>query len=164
MAQIKATNATRGIDEVLQGNGINGNDVKVFVGARGPKETERFVKLFQKQLEIVRRCKPTTVKIFHYFLCEMQYGNYVEADIKVIALINDVSEISVKRALKELIECGVIIIDKDHNDRRRNTYMISPIYAWKGNPGDRIKSLKRLDQNQLTISFPTNSDPNENGD
>ena len=164
MAKIKATNTTRGIDEVLQGNGIVNNNVSVFVSDRKPKETEEFIKLFQKQLEVVRNCKPITVKIFMYFLCETQYGNYVEADIRAISLINDVSEISVKRALKELIELRVIIIDKDLNDRRRNTYMINPFYAWKGNAGDRKTSLKKIDQNQLMIGFPTNSDSNENGD
>jgi DNA-binding MarR family transcriptional regulator len=156
MAEIKAVNLKREINETLEGNGINNNEIKIFLGDRKVKEQEPFIKLFQAQSNVVKYLKPVSVKIFHYFLCELQYGNYVEADIKAIALINDISQISVKRAIKELIEVEVIIIDKDLNDRRRNTYFINPYLAWKGNAGDRIKSVKKLEKEkqQLTIGFP----------
>jgi hypothetical protein len=81
------------------------------------------------------------------------YGNFIEIDISQIAVINRMSEISVKRAIKELKEMDVIFIDKDLNDKRRNTYCINPMIAWKGNASDRVKSIDRRNE-QLKIDFP----------
>lgn len=153
MAVLKAKNLERQVNDILVGNGITDNEIKLFVSGRGPREQESFIKLFQAQAKIINSCAPVTVKLFHYFLCEQAYGNYVEVDVKSISLILHISEISVKRGIKELFGLGVIRIDKDLNDRRRNVYFLNPYVAWKGNPGDRLKAIKKIDSedNQLKL-------------
>lgn len=168
--QVKAENLSRGLDEILVGNGITNNMVKVYANVPELKEKDKFIKLFQEQAKIINNCKPITAKIFMYFLCECGYSDkegifpYIEVDVFTISRNTNTSESSVKRAVKELMEMGVLLLDKDMNDKRRNTYFINPTMAWKGNPIDRQKSLKKLNENQLKIGFPISLDPNINGD
>jgi Fic family protein len=139
------------IANTLSNNGVNSSDINIFIKDRRSKEKEPFVKLFQKQSEIINNCQPATSKLFLYFLQSTQYGNYVEADIKLISGIINLSERTVKRALKELIEKNVIVTYKDTNDKRRNCYYINPFAVWKGNPSDRQKSIKALNPDQLLL-------------
>lgn len=159
--KIKAENLSRGLDEILAGNGIENNQINIYTQLPGLKERDKFIKLFQEQAKIINNCKPITTKIFFYFLCECGYSDkegifpYIEVDIFTIAKNTNTSESSVKRAIKELIEMGVLLLDKDLNDKRRNTYFINPTMAWKGSPIDRQKSIKMLNENQLQIGFPS---------
>jgi len=150
MAQIQSKIIKNEIAKTLTDGGVNADDVKVFF-SRGQKEKEPFVKFFQKQAEIINSCKPATAKIFIYFLQASQYGNYVEADIKLISGIVSLSPLSVKRGIAELIEKNVIIKYKDLNDKRRNSYYINPFVSWKGNPSERIKVAKHLEAQPLLL-------------
>ena len=157
MPRLKASNLSREINERLEDAGITKNNVNVFLSENTIKEKEPFTKLFQKQSGVIFSAKPVTAKILMYFLCASSYGNYIEADVSDISLLTRISESSVKRAIKELIEMKVLLRDKDLNDKRRNTYYINPHMAWKGNPGDRIKSIEKLDKkDQLSLPFLEN--------
>jgi len=74
----------------------------------------------------------------------MQYGNFIEADQKIIAQQTNLSIASVKRSIKELIKCNLLVCTPDMNDKRRNTYYINPHIAWKGNTGDRIRFIDEM--------------------
>jgi predicted transcriptional regulator len=151
MAKVKNKILEDEIENSVNKAGMEGGSVTVFVG-RGLKEREPFIKLFQKQGEIINNCAPATAKVFLYFLQASQYGNYVEVDIKQISSIMNLSERTVKRSLDELWEKEVIVKNKDLNDKRRNVYYINPLTAWKGNVGDRTKSIKKLvNANQLKL-------------
>jgi predicted transcriptional regulator len=153
MPEIKAKNIKEEIAKSLSNNGVNADNVTMFF-SKGQKETDVFIKIFQKQMEIMNSCSGATAKVFLYFLQCAVYGNYVEADLKTIASVINLSLASVKRGLNELKELDVLITDKDTNDKRRNSYYINPLNAWKGNPGDRKKALNKFGK---TLELPFNS-------
>lgn len=148
MARLKAKLIENGVENVLNENGMESSkEVSIFISNKS-KEKDVFIKFFQAQGAILNNCKPATVKLFNYFLIQSAYGNYVEADIKSISAITDMSERSVKRGLQELVDNGVIVRDKDLNDKRRNMYLINPHIAWKGNPSDRKKIIRNKEINE----------------
>jgi Fic family protein len=149
MAKVKNKTLEDEVRISMDKAGMEG-DVNIFIRG-GQKEREPFIKLFQKQSEVINNCAPATAKVFLYFLQASQYGNYIEIDVKQISTIIDLSERTVKRSLDELIKKEVLLKWKDLNDKRRNTYFLNPLTAWKGNPTDRTKSIKALNPNQLKL-------------
>jgi hypothetical protein len=107
------------------------------------KEKERFVKVFQLGLNyFIDILSPSGCKLFMYFIAISEYQNYVEIDQKVIQAKLKIGRTALNKGLKELQEVNIIKIIPDTNDARRNTYVINHHVMWKGNPGDRIQSLK----------------------
>jgi hypothetical protein len=153
MAELRSKNIKEEIAKSLSNNGVNADDVKMFF-SKGQKERDVFVKLFQKQSEIINSCSGATVKVFFHFLREMPYGNYVIQDIQYIAATTHLSIPSVKRGIKHLVELDVLIKDTYQPDKRRNNYLINPHIAWKGNAGPRKKSLNKLGK---ALELPFNS-------
>jgi hypothetical protein len=123
------------------------------------KEKERFVKVFQLALGyFVKTLSPSGCKLFMYFIYESEFNNIVEVDQIKIQETLQIGRTAVNKGLKELQEINIIKIIQDTNDKRRNTYVINHHVMWKGNPGDRIKSIKNKKQyfinpNQLSLQL-----------
>ena len=121
------------------------------------KEKERFVKVFQLGLNyFIDILSPSGCKLFMYFISISEYQNFVEIDQKVIQAKLKIGRTALNKGLKELQEINIIKIIPDINDKRRNTYVINHHVMWKGNPGDRIKSIKKrkddfINPNQLVL-------------
>lgn len=168
MARIRANNVESKINDILVENGIEGNQVSVFVG-RGKREEDLFVKMFQKkqESEVLMSLHPSGVKLFCYVLLCMEYGNFIESDQSVMAQQTGLSLASIKRQIKELVKCGILIVTPDTNDKRRNTYYINPHTAWKGNPSDRARFIKQYEivppliQTKLAFLDLPNEKPNK---
>ena len=107
------------------------------------KEKEKFVKVFQLGLNyFLKSLSPSGCKLFMYFMSISEYGNFVEVDQKEIQETLGIRRTALNKGLKELQEINVIKIIHDTNDKRRNTYVINHHVVWKGNPGDRMQSIK----------------------
>jgi len=139
------------IDSGMEGK--NDTQVNVFIKRDKEKFDDDFTFLFiGKQNEIIRNISPIGAKVFLWFCCEMMYGNFVEILQKRLAILINVSESSLKRAIKELIDSKVIIPYKNANDTRQNFYIINPIHSWRGNAKERTKALKEINK-QMSIEF-----------
>lgn len=144
--KINSKHLIESIKEVAENNGIdfNNGEVLVFRKKSIEKERDAFVKIMQKALELtIEKLSPVGSKMMMYFISQSHYGNYVEVDqIKLMERLR-MSRTSVNKSLNELKEIGIITITPDMNDKRRNTYMINPYTAWKGNPKDRVIALNK---------------------
>lgn len=125
--------------------GIIDTHTTVIIRSNKLKERENFVKVFQKGFRYATTSlSPSGCKLFMFFMSEIKYGNYLEIDQKDIQNELNIGRTSVNKGLKELLELNVIKIIDDKNDRRRHTYKINHHVMWKGNPSDRIVSIKNM--------------------
>jgi hypothetical protein len=130
------------------------------------KEKDRFVKVFQLGLSyFIDNLTPSGCKLFMYFIAISEYQNYVEVDQQIMQKKLQIGRTALNKGLKELQEVNVIKIIPDLNDKRRNTYVINHYVMWKGNPGDRIRSIKSkkdyfLNPNQLSLELKENNKEN----
>lgn len=147
----------RAVNQGIIDSGMDstGSEVNVFVGKKKPKfnKNEEFIQLFKnKSAEVLKDMKAATVKVYSWFLCSANYGNFVECRIGDIVEWVGISKKSVIKALKELEEKQIIIKYKNPNDTRMNFYNINPHMAWKGSVNDRNKTIKHMkSSNQLTL-------------
>jgi hypothetical protein len=128
-----------------------------------------YVMLFQKALTLLRerRLSTSALVILNYFYEITGYGNTVPIRAETIVRDCQLTRKTVFKALKELKGSEVIMIGKDMNDARINTYFINPVYAWKGTIRERSKRIKAIaDRNQLQLPFNenTNFDKEQNHD
>jgi Firmicute plasmid replication protein (RepL) len=121
-----------------------------------------YVQLFQEAIRrIVAGDNMTliTYRVFCFMLGTMQFQNFLGINIKTMAEDLNVSEPSIKRAMKQLKELNIIISIKDTMDRRLNCYMLNPKAAWKGKAKNYIETVKKMknlqDPGQHKIEFPT---------
>jgi hypothetical protein len=113
-----------------------------------------YIMLFQKALTLLRekRLSTSALVILNYFYEITGYGNTVPIRAETIIRDCQLTRKTVFKALKELKELEVIMIGKDMNDARINTYFINPVYAWKGTVKERSKRIKAIeDKRQLTL-------------
>lgn len=159
MAKLEAKVLKKDIVDVLNNNSITNSDVNIFLKTKSVKETEQFVKIFQKTLEYyVTTLTGSGMKLMMYFISTMPFGNFIEVDQKILMDKLKMGRTALNKSMNELKELGVIAILPDMNDKRRNTYYMNHYAAWKGNPGDRQKSIKRNkdsfpNPNQLQLGF-----------
>lgn len=114
-----------------------------------------FTMIFQATgLLVLKEIKPATLSVFWLFLCKLQYSNHIGVHQKTIAEETNLSIISVKRGIKELLDKKMIVGYADPSDARRQLYIINPHVAWKGKNKKRILAIKELvktNPNQITI-------------
>jgi len=125
------------------------------------KEKEAFVKVFQIALKyFVDTLSPSGCKLFMYFICQTQYNNIIEVDQSEIQEELKMGRTALNKGIKELIDINIIRIIQDKNDKRRNVYIINHYVTWKGNPGERIRSIKTkkgyfINPSQLKLNLPS---------
>jgi DNA-binding MarR family transcriptional regulator len=161
MPIIKAKALKTEVAEVLNENSITNTDITMIFSQKRTKETENFAMILQKTMKYyVCSLSGTGMKLMMYFISSMFYGNFVEVDQREIMDKLKIGRTALNKAMGELKELGVIAIIPDLNDKRRNTYMLNHYATWKGNAGDRQKSIKKNKEifpnpNQLQLPFST---------
>lgn len=133
-----------------------GEDTKVVVstGKYYPKDIPDFVMLFQAITEqFITSLQPSSAKILLYMLCKLKYSNHIGVDQKTMAEECKMSIRSVNMAIKQLLECKIILSYSDTQDKRRNIYIINPYNAWKGTFKERKKVIKGIDANQTILAL-----------
>jgi DNA-binding MarR family transcriptional regulator len=109
-------------------------DVKITILPNGRrKKIADFIYIFQNvEFLLVQILAPSSCKVLMYLRAVSEYHNKIDKDISEIATWTNLSEISVKRSLKELNENKIITTIKSNSDNRRNVYLINPQSSWKG--------------------------------
>ena len=127
--------------------------VNFFVTRKIPK-TADFVMVYQETMKKILEgeISLSTVKVFAYMMMNMSFENFIGIDLKSISDKIRMPLPTVKKAMSELKESGMLISIKDNFDARRNVYRLNPIIAWKGKVTSRIKASKL---SLIHISEPT---------
>jgi DNA-binding MarR family transcriptional regulator len=109
-------------------------DVKITILPNGRKrKIPDFVYIFQNvEFLLVQILAPSSCKVLMYLRAVTEYYNRIDKDVSEIATWCNLSEISVKRAVKELKKYNIVLQIKSSSDNRRNIYHINPQSSWKG--------------------------------
>ena len=146
-----AENIKRNLNEDMQVSVIIRNKIE---------KVPDFVMVFQevaKRIVTSKELSPATYRVLFFIIGIMDFQNYIGICIETIAEDLQLSIPSVKRAMKQLKELNIIISIKDGWDKRKNSYMLNPLAAWKGKVRNRtsvIKKMKNLENpGQLRLNF-----------
>lgn len=136
---------------------VIGTDNIISVSIRKPKipRGPDFIMVYQevgRQILEGNMCLSTS-KVFFYLIMNITFENFIGIDLKTISEKINMPLPTVKKAMKELKDAGMLMSIKDNFDTRRNIYRLNPIVGWKGKQTNRIKTIKQ-NQNQ-TLLFPT---------
>jgi len=102
-----------------------------------------WVKMYQEQLAEVATDKEldgTTLRVLMICLANMQYENYVTLTQAEIAEILKIKQQNVSRAVKKLVDKGILI--KDAQRGRYALYRVCSGYSWKGSVTNRKKRIQ----------------------
>ena len=145
------------IEKGIEDSGMDGKgtNINVFVTKDKEKFDSPYAFLFiGKQNEVIKNLSPSASKMFLWFCCEMQYGNFVEIKQKELSIFLGLSLRTTKNCLNELVACEVLIKYRNQNDTRQNFYYINPYHSWRGNAKERNKTIKELkSKDQLKLEF-----------
>jgi DNA-binding MarR family transcriptional regulator len=113
------------------------------------------VQAFAQKLAFQENYTIVTYRVLFYFISLSQYENFVSIDIKSIAEDLRISEQSVKRATKQLVENNVIIKVVHPTDKRRLDYFLNPLAMWKGKTINRDKFIDKANKNKMQLDMFT---------
>jgi len=129
-----------------------GKDTIVTVNAirKFPKGPD-FIMIYQEIGKSILEGKISlsTSKVFFYLIMHINFENFIGIDQRTLSENIDMPLPTVKKAMKELKDTGMLISVKDNFDQRRNIYRLNPIVAWKGRARNRVKAMK--DPAQITM-------------
>jgi len=90
----------------------------------------RYVISFVESLELMDSLKPATNKMLRFMVRQMNYGNVLRNySLRDIQQLTDMSMRYVQKSIAELCEADAIRFTTEKN---RRTYMVNPIYFYKG--------------------------------
>jgi hypothetical protein len=90
---------------------------------------------FTETIDELDKIKPISNKLLRFFIREMNYGNVLKSySIRDIQQVTGISNRYMLSSMKEIIEKDFIRFEVERN---RRTYMVNPIYFYKG-------SLKKI--------------------
>jgi DNA-binding MarR family transcriptional regulator len=133
------------IIELMESQGKNAVvNVNVFNRKRG-HITEPFIQVIQStELLLVQLLTRAEYQVFGFLRAYSQWNNQINVDIKIISATIDVSDRSVKSAIKRLENLNIIKVIKSPFDARRNIYEINPQNSWKGTAEEYNKMMERF--------------------
>ena len=97
------------------------------------------------------KLSPAACKVLFFFFAQTQYQNVISIDQYTIASHIDLTERTVRTAIKELTEYNIISVVQLLSDKRRNEYFLNPYSSWKGSSEQRNAMIQELDPNQLSM-------------
>jgi len=104
----------------------------------------RYMISFVETLDIMDKLKPATNKMLRFFVKQMNYGNALKNySLRDIQQLTDMSMRYVMKSVSELCAHDVIRFTMDKN---RRTYMINPIYFYKGTIKKMFYCVKEFDR------------------
>jgi hypothetical protein len=90
----------------------------------------RYVISFVESLDLMDKLKPATNKMLRFLVRQMNYGNALRNySLRDIQQLTDMSMRYVQKSIAELCEADAIRFTTEKN---RRTYMVNPIYFYKG--------------------------------
>lgn len=104
----------------------------------------RYVISFVESLELMDRLKPATNKMLRFMVRQMNYGNALKNySLRDIQQLTDMSMRYVQKSIAELCEVDAIRFSREKN---RRTYMVNPIYFYKGTIKKMFYCTKEYDR------------------
>lgn len=121
-----------------------GEDLGGFVAVIRPKQKSSFERHFtmnQAALKIIAtELNHEQTKVLMMLLADLDYENYIQVAQIDIAEALRMQKTHVSRAIKNLIEFGIII--EGPKIGRSKTYRLNPQFGWKGTVSNHKKALK----------------------
>jgi DNA-binding MarR family transcriptional regulator len=143
-----------GAIEVGKQQNLNVEVYSYVKGKQGKMPESVFVlQAFAQKLAFQENYSNHTYRVLFYFFSLSQYENFVSIDIKTIAEDLRISEQSVKRATKQLVEHNVIIKVPHPTDKRRLDYFLNPHASWKGKTINRDKFLDKAKKDRMQLDM-----------
>jgi hypothetical protein len=121
--------------------------------------TADFVMVYQEMFKRILKgeISLSAIKLFGYMISVMEFQNFIGIDLLTISEDIKMPLPTVKKAMHDLKELGIMISTKDNLDTRRNIYRLNPIVAWKGKVVNRVKQMK---DNPAQLPLFANTEPN----
>jgi DNA-binding MarR family transcriptional regulator len=108
---------------------------------------------FAQKVAYRKNYSANTFRIMMYFFGLSQYENFVSIDVKSMSEDLDISEASVKRATKQLVDDNIIIKTIHPSDKRRIDYFLNPMASWRGKTLNRDKFLRKANDNKMQLDM-----------
>jgi len=108
------------------------------------KKRTRYMITFMESIDMLDSVKPSSNRMIRFFTKQMSYGNIVKNhSLRDIQQCTDMNMRYVMASIKEL--CGVDAI-RYHEHKNRRTYMVNPIYFYKGTIKKMFFSVREYDK------------------
>ena len=141
---------------VLDNEFVNLKTGEIFSGLavprkkRYPKETE-FMTMFRYGWKYLAKLslKPTETSVLCELLSRLDYENWIAVCQETIAEELKLKQPNVARAMKALVDYGIIEKERDPEDKRRWMYRLNADLGWKGD----AKQWQEHQQNRLMEQF-----------
>ena len=121
-----------------------GEDLGGFVAVIRPKNKSSFQRHFTMNqaalLTIANELSHEQTRVLMALLTDLDYENYIQIAQTDIAQILSMQKTHVSRAVKNLLDFGVII--EGPKIGRSKTYRLNPQFGWKGTVSNHKKALK----------------------
>ena len=121
-----------------------GEDLGGFVAVIRPKQKSSFQRHFTMNqaalLTIANELNHDQMRVLMALLADLDYENYIQVAQIDIAEALRMQKTHVSRAIKNLIEFGIII--EGPKIGRSKTYRLNPQFGWKGTVSNHKKALR----------------------
>lgn len=121
-----------------------GEDLGGFVAVIRPKNKSSFQRHFTMNqaalITIANELNHDQMRVLMALLADLDYENYIQIAQVDIANTLSMQKTHVSRAIKNLLEFGVII--EGPKIGRSKTYRLNPQFGWKGTVSNHRKALK----------------------
>ncbi|MCD9496791.1 hypothetical protein GLP14_18385 [Photobacterium carnosum] len=138
-----------GTTRFTQINESTGEEVGGFVAVIRPKQKSSFNRHFTMNqsalLKMAQTLSHEQIKVLFVLFAHLDYENYIQVPQVEIAEQLGMMKQNVNRAMKGLIDFGIIIDGPKIG--RSKSYRLNPNYGWKGTVKNHDKALK----NGLTV-------------
>lgn len=138
-----------GTTRFTQINESTGEEVGGFVAVIRPKQKSSFDRHFTMNqsalLKMAQTLSHEQIKVLFVLFAHLDYENYIQVPQVEIAEQLGMMKQNVNRAMKGLIDFGIIIDGPKIG--RSKSYRLNPNYGWKGTVKNHDKALK----NGLTV-------------
>ncbi|EIT8513500.1 hypothetical protein L3L93_004372 [Salmonella enterica] len=126
-----------------------GEDLGGFVAVIQPKQKSSFERHFMMNqaalLSIANDLNHDQTRVLMALLADLDYENYIQVAQVDISNALNMQKTNVSRAVKNLIEFGIII--EGPKIGRGKTYRLNPQFGWKGT----VKNHKKAIKNGLSV-------------
>ncbi|HAZ7408665.1 TPA: hypothetical protein J7712_004463 [Escherichia coli] len=120
-----------------------GEDLGGFVAVVRPKQKSSFQRHFTMNqaalITIANELNHNQMRVLMALLAELDYENYIQVAQIDIAEALRMQKTNVSRAIKNLIEFGIIL--EGPKIGRSKTYRLNPQFGWKGTVSNHKKAL-----------------------
>lgn len=120
-----------------------GEDLGGFVAVVRPKQKSSFQRHFTMNqaalITIANELNHDQMRVLMALLAELDYENYIQVAQIDIAEALSMQKTHVSRAIKNLIEFGIIL--EGPKIARSKTYRLNPQFGWKGTVGNHKRAL-----------------------